>query len=32
MHISHYFIATKTCHSYEFLLVFGPEPSPDSLQ
>ena len=23
MHISHYFIATKTCSSYEFLVVFG---------
>jgi len=23
MHISHDFIATKTCPSYEFLVVFG---------
>jgi len=23
MHISHDFIATKTCSSYEFLVVFG---------
>jgi len=23
MHISHDFIATKTCHSYEFLVLFG---------
>jgi len=23
MHISHYFIATKICASYEFLVVIG---------